>query len=59
MNYRLDKNYIWIGNCGMVLSSKGIHWQYNTTITHGGCEDIVLETDSGDAVGAIEDYDAV
>ena len=37
----------------------GIHSQYNTIITHGGCRDIVLDAGSGDANKAIEDYGVV
>ena len=32
----------------------GIHWQCSTTITHGGCENIVLDNGNGNAIEAIE-----
>ena len=38
---------------------KGIHWQYNTTITHEGCRDMVLDADDGNIIGVIENYDVV
>ena len=34
----------------------GIHWQYSTTITHGGCENIVLDNGINNAITAIENY---
>ena len=37
----------------------GIHWQYNTAITHGGCRNIVMDAGSDDANKAIEDYGVV
>ena len=38
---------------------KDIHWQYNTTTTHEGCGNIVLDISIGDAIRAIEDYGVV
>ena len=30
------------------------HWQYQTTITHGGCKDAVLVAGNGNTLEAIE-----
>ena len=32
----------------------GNHWQCQTTITHGGCEDAVLVAGNGNVIEAIE-----
>ena len=34
----------------------GIHWQYDATITHGSCRDVVLDNGINNAIKAIEDY---
>ena len=39
--------------------SYGILWQYGTTITHGSCENIVLDNGIDNAIKAIENYGIV
>ena len=42
-----------------IIVNEGIHWQYHTTITHGGCRNVVLDVNIGDGIKAIVNYGVV
>ena len=41
------------------ITINGIHWQCGAAVTHGGCENIVLDAGISDGIEAIENYGIV
>ena len=45
-----DGNVLIIMELQYGITNYGIHWQYGAAITHGGCENIVLDKGISDAI---------